>query len=142
MSSEEEKNKELARRFMEARVKGDMDAVDEMMAPDFVGHAKVLPGQEPGREGAIRAIAQYSAAFSNARVLVEDQIAAGDRVVSRFVVHVTHDRGELMGIAPTGRQFANTAILIHRIEDGKIVEEWERYDNLSLLQQLGLAPEE
>ncbi len=44
MSSEEEKNKELGRRFMEARVKGDMDAVDEMMAPDFVGHAKVLPG--------------------------------------------------------------------------------------------------
>jgi serine phosphatase RsbU (regulator of sigma subunit) len=141
VSSEEEKNKELARRFMEARVKGDMDAVDEMMTPDFVGHAKVLPGQEPGREGAIRAIAQYSAAFSNARVLVEDQIAAGDRVVSRFVVHVTHDRGELMGIAPTGRQFTNTAILIHRIEDGRVAEEWREGGALLQLSQGRLEQE-
>jgi len=124
VSSEEEKNKELARRFMDARVKGDMDAVDEMMAPYYVGHTRVLPGQEPGREGAIRAMAQYSAAFSNARVLVEDQVAAGDKVVSRFVVHVTHDREELMGIAPSSREFTNTAILIHRMEDGKVAEEW------------------
>ena len=89
MKSEEERNKELARRFFEARVKGDMGAVDEMMAPVYVSHSKVLPGQEPGREGAIRAIAQYSGAISNASVLVEDQIAAGDKVVSRFTVHAT-----------------------------------------------------
>jgi ketosteroid isomerase-like protein len=63
VTSEEEKNKALAHRFMEARVEGDMDAVEEMMAPDYVGHTKLLPSQEPGREGVKRAIAQYSAAF-------------------------------------------------------------------------------
>ena len=141
MTSEEEKNKELARRFMEARVKGDMDAVDEMMAPDYVGHTRVLPGQQPGREGAIRAMAQYSAAFSNARVLVEDQIAGSDKVVSRFVVHVTHDRGELMCIAPSGREFTNTAILIHRMEDGKVAEEWREGGALLQLSQARLEQE-
>ena len=141
MSSEEEKNKELARRFMDARVKGDMDAVDEMMAPYYVGHTRVLPGQEPGREGAIRAMAQYSAAFSNARVLVEDQVAAGDKVVSRFVVHVTHDREELMGIAPSSREFTNTAILIHRMEDGKVAEEWREGGALLQLSQARLEQE-
>jgi serine phosphatase RsbU (regulator of sigma subunit) len=141
VTSEDEKNKELARRFMEARVKGDMDAVDEMMAPDYVGHTKVLPGQQPGREGAIRAMAQYSAAFSNARVLVEDQIAESDKVVSRFVVHVTHDRGELMGIAPSGREFTNTAILIHRMEDGKVAEEWREGGALLQLSQARLEQE-
>jgi len=141
VSSEEEKNKELARRFMDARVKGDMDAVDEMMAPYYVGHTRVLPGQEPGREGAIRAMAQYSAAFSNARVLVEDQVAAGDKVVSRFVVHVTHDREELMGIAPSSREFTNTAILIHRMEDGKVAEEWREGGALLQLSQARLEQE-
>jgi serine phosphatase RsbU (regulator of sigma subunit) len=135
VTSEEEKNKALAHRFMEARVEGDMDAVEEMMAPDYVGHTKLLPSQEPGREGVKRAIAQYSAAFSDASVLVEDQIAAGDKVVSRFTMHVTHDRGELLGIAPTGREITNTAILIHRIEDGKVAEEWREGGALLQLAQ-------
>jgi serine phosphatase RsbU (regulator of sigma subunit)/predicted ester cyclase len=124
VSSEEEKNMALARRFLEAREKGDLDAVDEMMAPDYVIHARLLPGQEPGREGTKRAIAQLSAAVSNASVHFEDQVAAGDKVVSRFTVHATHDRGELMGVAPTGRQMTNVVIVILRISGGKIAEEW------------------
>jgi ketosteroid isomerase-like protein len=99
-----EENTALARRFLEARVKGDLDAMDKMMAPDFVNHTKLLPGEEPGREGAKRAIAQYTAAFSNSGVLVEDQVAADDKVVTRFIVHRTHDRGELMALRlPVGR---------------------------------------
>jgi serine phosphatase RsbU (regulator of sigma subunit)/predicted ester cyclase len=124
VSFEEEKNMALARRFLEAREKGDLDAVDEMMAPDYVIHARLLPGQEPGREGTKRAIAQLSAAVSNASVHFEDQVAAGDKVVSRFTVHATHDRGELMGVAPTGRQMTNVVIVILRISGGKIAEEW------------------
>ena len=81
MSAEE--NMALARRFIEARLKGDLDALDEMMAPDYIIHARLLPHQEPGREGAIRAIAQLSAAVPNASVPFEDQVAAGDKVVSR-----------------------------------------------------------
>jgi len=124
VSSEEEKNKALARRFLDAREKGELAVVDEMMAPDYVIHARLLPGQEPGREGAIRAIAQLSAAVSNTSVHFEDQVAAGDKVVTRFVVHATHDRGELMGVAPTGRELTNVVIVILRFSGGKIAEEW------------------
>jgi predicted ester cyclase len=124
VSSEEEKNMALARRFLEAREKGDLAVVDEMMAPDYVIHARLLPGQEPGREGAIRAIAQLSAAVSNTSVHFEDQVAAGDKVVTRFIVHATHDRGELMGVAPSGRELTNVVIVILRFSGGKIAEEW------------------
>jgi serine phosphatase RsbU (regulator of sigma subunit)/predicted ester cyclase len=123
MSAEE--NMALARRFMEARVvKRDLDAVDEMLAPDFVNQNKLLPGQEPGREDYLRGIAAFHAALSPGRLIIEDQVAGGDKVVTRFVVHSTHDRGELMGVAPTGRVLTNRAIVIHRIVAGKIAEEW------------------
>jgi serine phosphatase RsbU (regulator of sigma subunit) len=70
------------------------------------------------------ATAQLSAAISNPSIHFEDQVAAADKVVSRFVVHATHDRGELMGVAPTGRELTWMAIFIHRIVEGKIAEEW------------------
>ena len=119
-----EENMALARRFMEARVKGDVDAVDEMLPSDFVSHTKLLPEEVQGREGVIWAAAQVAGAISNASVLVEDQVAANDKVVTRFTVHSTHDRGEIMGLAPSGRQMTNRVILIHRISGGKIAEEW------------------
>ena len=89
MSAEE--NMALVRRFWEAREKGDLEAMDAMMAPNFVTHTKLLPGQQPGREGEKWAIAQISAAFSNRSVVLEDQIVQGDKVVSRCIVHLTHD---------------------------------------------------
>jgi serine phosphatase RsbU (regulator of sigma subunit)/predicted ester cyclase len=119
-----EKNMAVARRFMVARVKGDADALEEMLPPDFVSHTKLLPEEEPGREGVIWAAAQVAGAISNASVLVEDQVAANDKVVTRFTVHSTHDRGEIMGLAPSGREMTNSVILIHRISEGKIAEEW------------------
>src|SRR5829696_7342339 len=119
-----EQNMALARRFLEARVKGDLDAVDEMLPPGFISHTELLPGQEPGREGIIWAAAQLSEAVSNASVLVEDQVAADDKVVSRLIVRATHDRGEIMGLAPSGREMTNMGIVIHRISGGKIAEEW------------------
>jgi steroid delta-isomerase-like uncharacterized protein len=118
-----EENMALARRFMEARVKGDLDAMEEMMAPDFVNHNKLLPGEVPGREGYKRRVAEYSAAFSNVRFVIEDQVAADDKVVTRFIVHFTHDRGEIMGVAPTGTEMTNRGVAIHRIVEGKIAEE-------------------
>jgi serine phosphatase RsbU (regulator of sigma subunit)/ketosteroid isomerase-like protein len=109
---------------MEARVKGDVDALEAMLPPDFISHTKLLPEEEPGREGVIWAAAQVAGAISNANVVVEDQVAAHDKVVTRFVVHSTHDRGEIMGLAPSGRKMTNRVILIHRISEGKIAEEW------------------
>ena len=122
MSAEE--NMALVRRFLEAGIKGDLDEIDKMLAPDYVSHNKLLPGQEPGPEGVKRATAHLSAAVSNASVLVEDQIAAGEKVVTRFIVRGTHDRGELMGVSSTGREMTNVAMVIHRIVEGKIAEEW------------------
>src|SRR5918995_1476507 len=122
MSAQE--NMTLARRFMEARVKADLDALDEMMTPDYVSHAKLLPDQQPDREGVKWVGAQFAAAFSTRRLLIEDQVAGGDKVVTRFIVHFTHDRGEIMGVGPSGRQMTNRAIVIHRIVEGKIAEEW------------------
>jgi serine phosphatase RsbU (regulator of sigma subunit)/ketosteroid isomerase-like protein len=122
MSAEE--NMALARRLMEARVMGDVDALDEMLTPDFVTHTRLVPDQPPGREGEKWAISQLTATLSNRSIHFEDQLAAGDKVASRFVVYVTHDRGELMGVAPSGKVMTNKIIMIHRIEGGRIAEEW------------------
>jgi serine phosphatase RsbU (regulator of sigma subunit)/predicted ester cyclase len=119
-----EQNMALARRFMEAKVTGDLRAMDEIMTPDYINYTKLVPGQQPGPEGEKRAIAQFSAAFSKSSVHFEDQVAAGDKVVSRCILHRTHDRGEFMGVAPTGREMTLLVIVIHRISGGKVAEEW------------------
>src|SRR5919199_6221134 len=119
-----EQNKALVRRMFEARVKADLDAVDKMLAPDFISHNNMVPGQQPGREGLKQAITEFAAALSNRRFLIEEQVAEGDLVVTRFLVRAIHDRGELMGLAPTGRKVVYKSIYIHRIEGGKIAEEW------------------
>ena len=128
MSAEE--NKALARRFLEAQVDGDLDTLDELLAPDFVDHS-LQPGQEPGREGLMQVVAQLSAAVSNASVLFEDQAAEGDKVISRLTMKRTHDRGEYLGFAPSGMEIKTTAIIIHRISEGKIVEEWSESSGLA-----------
>jgi serine phosphatase RsbU (regulator of sigma subunit)/predicted ester cyclase len=124
VTSEEEKNKELTGRFMEARINGDLDTVDEMIAPHFVNHNRLISGQESDHEDYLRGISAYQAALSERHLIIEDQVAGEDKVVTRFVVYAIHDRGELMGVAPSGRELTNRAIVIHRIEGGKIAEEW------------------
>ena len=120
MNSVEEKNKVLARRFVEANANGDLDALDELLAPEFVDHSLEL-GQEPGREGYMRGVAEE--VFFNQRTIIEDQAAEGDKVISRLTITRIHDRGEFLGVGPTGMKFQSTAIVIHRISGGKIVEE-------------------
>jgi serine phosphatase RsbU (regulator of sigma subunit)/predicted ester cyclase len=122
--SVEEQNLALVRRFMEAVNNGELDALDAMLAPDFVNHNKLLSGQEPDRESFKRAISAYQAALSPGRLIIEDQVAGGDKVVTRFIAHAIHDRGELMGVAPSGTEMTNRGIEIHRIVEGKIAEEW------------------
>src|SRR5215204_3872133 len=120
-----EHNKALVRRFLEAHEgKADLDALDRMLAPDFVSRIKRLPGQQPDREGYKWAIAQFSAAFSDRKFLVEEQVAEADTVVTRFTVRATHDSKELLGVAPTDREVAYKAIAIHHISGDKITEEW------------------
>jgi serine phosphatase RsbU (regulator of sigma subunit)/predicted ester cyclase len=119
-----QKNMALARRLMEARINGNLDAVDAMLAADFVNHNRLIPGQESDRENYMRGISEYQAALSERRLIIEDQVAGDDKVVTRFMVYAIHDLGELMGVAPSGRQMTNRAIVIHRIVEDKIAEEW------------------
>src|SRR5215207_8306969 len=109
-----EENMALERRFFEAQAKGDLDALDEIMAPDFVDRS-VLPSEGPDREGYKRSVAEDHAAFSHLRYIIEDQVATDDKVVSRFTIRRVHDRGDFVGIAPTGEEYEATGIVIHRI---------------------------
>src|SRR5215211_8857609 len=114
VSSEAEQNKTLVRRLFEARAKLDMDALEKMLAPHFLSHTpRVLPGQPLDREGYKRTTLEYHAAFSNTSFMFEEQVAEADKVVSRFTVHATHDLGEFLGVAPTGREVTSMAIFIH-----------------------------
>src|ERR671916_1114935 len=123
MSAAEE-NKSLVGRFLEAHAKGDLDALKEMLAPDFVDHS-LLPGQVPGREGFIHSAAEQHAAFSDIRYIIEYQATDGDdMVISRITMRAIHDRGMLFGVAPTGKEWATPLIVIDRVSGGKIVEEW------------------
>jgi serine phosphatase RsbU (regulator of sigma subunit) len=122
--SSAEENKALVRRFLEAQSKGDLETLDELLAPDFVNHS-LLPGQAPNREGYMRTIAEDHAGLSDIRTTIEYQATDGDDVViTRHTPHGIHDRGTLLGMEPTGKEWKLTHINIHRISGGKIVEEW------------------
>ena len=92
-----------------------------------------------GIEGLKQFVSMIRSALPDLRITLEDDIAEGNKVVSRWGAQGTH-QGELMGIAPTGNHVAITGITIHRIENGKIVEEWENWDALGLMQQIGAIP--
>src|SRR5829696_7140371 len=118
VSSEVEENKAIVRRFLEATARGDLAAMDEMIAPDFVDRS-LMSGQEPDREGFKRSVAEMDAPFTNQRVTIEDQIAAGDKVLTRVTYRATHDQGELLGIAPTGEEWTEASIdpWLQRLEE-------------------------
>jgi serine phosphatase RsbU (regulator of sigma subunit)/predicted ester cyclase len=135
-----EENKALVRRFFEAQAKGDLDAVREMMAPDFVDHS-LLPGQTPGREGYLQSVAEDSVAFSDVHNIFEEQLIDGDKVISRISTRVLHDRREYFGLMPAGKEYEVTSITIHRIVGGKIAEEWSQGSDLAELTQERLEQE-
>jgi serine phosphatase RsbU (regulator of sigma subunit)/predicted ester cyclase len=140
VSKVQEENKALVRRFVEAQADGDLDAAKEMMAPDFVARS-LLPGQEPDRDGYLRATAEYHAAFSGMRYIIEKQLAEGDEVVTSFSARLTHDR-EYEGFAPTGREHVLTGIFIYRIAGGRMVEESAEGTGLLELVEQRLEQEE
>jgi steroid delta-isomerase-like uncharacterized protein len=133
-----EENKALARRSWESVE--NPDTLGEVYAPDVVWHNP--EGDIQGIEEAKQFVAMFETAFPDISATVEDVVAEGDKVVSRVTIRGTH-QGEVEEFGPpTGRRVEVQGLSLHRIEDGKIVEEWNSYDNLSLLQQLGLAPEQ
>jgi predicted ester cyclase len=132
-----EENKALVRRLIKEVEKGTPDTIeeviDEVLAPDFVDH-DLRPDQEPDRESYKRDLSEDRAALSNLDITIEDQIAEGDKVVTRLTWRGTHDRGKVMGRAPTGKKIEVTAIFIHRIVEGKVKEEWSASDTLDKLR--------
>lgn len=137
MSAEE--NKAVIGRFEERLNRGDVaGAVDGFVTDDVIYHDGP-PGLSPGIAGYHQLIGGYVAAFPDLRLTILDMIAEGDKVVARFTVGGTH-RGDLMGLAPTGKAMEVNGITILRFRDGKVAEEWELVDMLGMMQQLGAIP--
>jgi steroid delta-isomerase-like uncharacterized protein len=136
-----EENKEKTRRFLqEAFNEGNLSVVDEIYASDYVLHDPAVPDEIRGPEGVKGFVQMYRSAFPDTHITVEDQIAEGDDVVTRWTGRGTH-QGELFGIPPSGNQIEISGITIDRFSGGKGVESWTNYDNLGLMQQIGAIPE-
>ena len=137
MSAEE--NKAIIRRHWEEVInKGNLSVVDETQATSYIYHGS--GGQEfKGPEGFKLLITMFRTAFPDLQATVEDMVAEGDEVTHRTTLRGTH-KGELLGIAPTGKQVTISAIVISRFAGGKEVEAWSNLDQLGMMQQMGIAP--
>ena len=128
-------NKLLANRIWEeVWHQGDLEKIQELFAPDFRRHD---PGREiRGPEENRQFIQRFRTAFPDAQFTILDQIAEEDKVTVRYRFQGTHS-GEFQGMAPTGKQVSYSGIVIYRIANGKIVEQWTEFDLLGFLKQLG-----
>jgi steroid delta-isomerase-like uncharacterized protein len=131
----------VRRFFDEVWSKGDFDLIDELFAPDYVGHPSGPEETVRGPEGVKEYVGRLREGVPDLTMTVDDQVAAGDKVVTRWTAQGTHD-GELIGIEPTGRTARVTGITIQRVgENGRIAEGWTSWDMLGMLQQLGVGPQ-
>ena len=133
-----EANKAIVRRLVEEMDNGNLDIFDELLSSDYVYHFPGNPEPLDGQAHKESAHAFYEA-FPDLCHTIEDQVAEGDRVVTRMTNRGTH-RGEIMGVQPTGITMEFGVIDICRISNGRIVEEWIQGDLLGLLQQIGASP--
>jgi steroid delta-isomerase-like uncharacterized protein len=134
-----EENKAIARQLIEdVWLAGNPAAVEDYYAADVVDHA-LPPGMPPGREGVKAFASMYTGALTDSEISIEDQVAEGDLVVTRWSSQATHS-GELMGIPATGKRISASGIGINRIVDGKVVESWSQVDQMGMMQQLGVVP--
>jgi serine phosphatase RsbU (regulator of sigma subunit) len=135
VSSEAEENKAIARRFLEETMaKGNLDVIGELAAPDFVDRT-LLPGQGPTREDFKRSVAEALDTTPITSFTIEEQIAEGDTVVTKYR-HSSVQRREVMGIPPTEEEKTVSGIYIHRISAGKITEEWGIIDAVLAMESL------
>jgi predicted ester cyclase len=133
--SKSEDNKGAVRGCFENASQGNYDALHEFVSPDFVLH----PTGIRGVEGLAAMVEGYRSALGDLHVTVEHQFTEGDYVATRTTIRGRHE-GELMGTPPTGRDVTFTCLTISRCRDGRIEEEWELADTMSILGQIGALP--
>ena len=138
MSSLQEQNKSLVRSFNESFNAGDLDAAVAVFAPNAVIHNSGAPGAL-NVEGFKQFGGVFRTAFPDGTLTIDDLIVDGDKIVSRITYQGTHT-GDMMGILPTGKPVTVSAIIIDQFADGKIVESWRLFDQMGMMQQLGLVP--
>lgn len=133
-----EQNKALVRRYVEEVLnQKNLAIVNELFATTFVDHDSSMP-EAKGPEGIKRLAGMVHTSFPDLHFTIEDLIAEGDRVVYRYSVRATHKK-DFMGIPATDKQIRFTGIHIYRVSGGKLQEEWENWDALGLMRQLGVV---
>ena len=129
----------IVRRVLEEPWAGDFGAIDRFVAPDYVGNDPSEPEPIRGPDGLKAFVERYRSAFAGARLTVDDQVAEGDKVASRWTARGTHT-GEIAGIGPTGKDVTVSGHTSSRLAGGRIVEQWTTWDTLGMLIQLGVVP--
>jgi steroid delta-isomerase-like uncharacterized protein len=132
-----EQNKMIARRFNELFDQGDMPGMEALVGPNCVAHQLGMPPLD--RESFKQMGLAFIAAFGNSHTVIEDQIAEGDKVLSRGTWSATH-RGEFNGIPATGKRFTINFMMVDHIVDGQMMEHWSYPDLFGMMQQLGVIP--
>lgn len=127
--------KSVVRKFYEILSSGDVDAADEVVAANYVNH-NAIAGQTLGLEGFKQSVRSLRTAFPDLQISIEDQVAEGDKVASRYTVSGTH-KGEFLGVAATGKKITWSALVLQRVADGKVQESWLQWDRVSIMEQLG-----
>jgi len=136
-----EQNKAIVRRlFEELWNKGNLSVAEELYAPNYTHHDPSTPDFGRGPESERKRATLYRTAFPDLKLTIEDIIAEGETVMARWSCRGTH-KGDLSGIAPTGKQFTISGVTIARLTNGKLAEGYVNWDALGLMQQLGVAPE-
>jgi steroid delta-isomerase-like uncharacterized protein len=135
-----EQNKALVRQLVEEAInQGNMSVIDEFLIPDFIEHEELPPGIPPGREAPKTLFTRLRSAFPDLKATIEHLIAEGDEVVLHMTWTGTQ-KGEFMGIPPTGKSISINVIDILGIVEGKFVEHWGVMDSMAMMQQLGVVP--
>jgi predicted SnoaL-like aldol condensation-catalyzing enzyme len=114
--------------------------VDELLAPDYVSHAPGDPELSRGPEDIKEIVRAYHAAFPDLTFTVEKQVAEGDLVVTRWIARGAH-QGEFMGVSPSGRRIEVSGMSMDRISGSRIVEHWNNWEALEMMEQIGAIPE-
>jgi predicted ester cyclase len=129
-------NTQVTRQLLEVFENGRLDAIDELVHPEFINH-EAPPGSPQGPEGLKQTISWLRELWGSMRAEIQDEICEGDKVVARIVMH-GHHVGEFLGKQPTGKEYAAKQIHIWRIQDGKAIEHWSVRDDLGQALQLGI----